>query len=236
MKSLYYTEICSSTNDEIVRHFTLDPPAFFGIYTFRQLNGRGQYGNQWTAEEGKNLACSFAILAEKFSHGSLINFYTAVLLQEFLANLSAKNVWIKWPNDLILSEKKIAGILIEQKKINSKSFYIIGIGINVLQQNFEFPQAGSLLTQTNQRFELHQLASELFDHLESGFRNIPDFNQILKSYNDHLFRKNVISVFEINGTIQNGIIRETDQEGFLTIELEKNGLQKFFNKEIQLLY
>ena len=46
----------------------------------------------------------------------------------------------------------------------------------------------------------------------------------------------MVSVFEIKGIRQNGIIRNVDEEGFLWVELENQGLQKFYNKEIELLY
>ena len=61
-------------------------------------------------------------------------------------------------------------------------------------------------------------------------------NEILDNYNAHLFRKNTISVFQKNNARQNGIIRNADNQGFLWIDLEIDGLQKFFHKEIEMLY
>ena len=55
---------------------------------------------------------------------------------------------IKWPNDLKKKKKKIAGILIEAKKIENTEVFIIGIGVNVLQTNFDnLPKAGAILSQ-----------------------------------------------------------------------------------------
>ena len=64
----------------------------------------------------------------------------------------------------------------------------------------------------------------------------PHSEDILEDFNENLFRKNKISVFELNGVRQNGIIKYADENGFLWIDMEKDGLQKFNNKEIELLY
>ena len=61
-------------------------------------------------------------------------------------------------------------------------------------------------------------------------------NKILTEYNHELFRKDEISVFQKNDLRQNGIIKNADKNGFLWIDLENEGLQKFFHKEIELLY
>ena len=59
---------------------------------------------------------------------------------------------------------------------------------------------------------------------------------ILEQYNQHLFKKGSVALFSKNNQRQNGIIQYADENGFLWIELEKEGLQKFFHKEIEMLY
>ena len=61
-------------------------------------------------------------------------------------------------------------------------------------------------------------------------------NNILELYHLHLYRKNEVSVFEKNKVRQNGIIKNVDETGHIWIDLENEGLQKFFHKEIELLY
>ena len=60
--------------------------------------------------------------------------------------------------------------------------------------------------------------------------------EILEEYNKNLFKKDKISVFEIDGLRQNGIIKSCDEQGFLWIDLENSELQKFYHKEIEMLY
>jgi BirA family transcriptional regulator, biotin operon repressor / biotin---[acetyl-CoA-carboxylase] ligase len=67
-------------------------------------------------------------------------------------------------------------------------------------------------------------------------KNLPCEQEILNLFNKNLFRKDEISVFEKDGKRQNGIIRKADEKGELWIELEDDGLQSFYHKEIRLLY
>lgn len=238
MTPLVHLQQCISTNDEIIGYFTLNETEKTAVYTFNQTKGRGQYGNAWEMSPNQNLAFSFCIRKDKINAPHILfNYHTALLFQEFFANMTNSEVKIKWPNDLIIKNKKIAGILIEAKKIENTEVFIIGIGVNVLQTNFDnLPKAGSILTQSGIEIELHVLASTLFAYLIKNISLVSSEEELLEKFNHHLFKKNEISVFDIKGIRQNGIIKKADNEGFLWIELENDGLQKFYHQEISLLY
>ena len=220
MSQLFYLKECSSTNDEISKFLLYGNSDFIGLHTFNQTKGRGQYGNVWTP-----------------TSGFMFNYYTAILVRDFLANLADNDVKIKWPNDIILKGKKIVGILIEKKKINQNNYFIIGTGINILQEKFdEISNAGSLLTQTGKEFKLEDLSLSFHEFLSEKLKNIPSDQEILDRFNTNLFRKDEISVFEIEKERQNGIIRHADEKGELWIELENDGMRSFYHKEVKLLY
>ena len=236
MNSLIYFNNCASTQDELIdflnQHYLSED--FLAVYTFNQTKGRGQYGNSWENLPEENLAYSFALKTKNINvSDTCFNFYTAILVRDFIANLTKTEVKIKWPNDLILKNKKICGMLFEK----NKNYFVVGIGINILQENFKnLPKAGSVLSQTGLSFELkaftESLHQYLFEHLVQ--KEIP--NNILELYQLHLYRKNEVSVFEKNEVRQNGIIKNVDETGHIWIDLENEGLQKFFHKEIELLY
>lgn len=236
MNSLIYFNNCASTQDELIdflnQHYLSED--FLAFYTFNQTKGRGQYGNSWENLPEENLAYSFALKTKNINvSDTCFNFYTAILVRDFIANLTKTEVKIKWPNDLILKNKKICGMLFEK----NKNYFVVGIGINILQENFKnLPKAGSVLSQTGLSFELkaftESLHQYLFEHLVQ--KEIP--NNILELYHLHLYRKNEVSVFEKNEVRQNGIIKNVDENGYIWIDLENEGLQKFFHKEIELLY
>lgn len=237
MNDLVYTKECLSTNDEILAYLPQKKGELRGIYTLKQTKGRGQYGNTWENAAGKNIALSLAVPAAHFPSDTFINFYTAVLARDFVANLSENEVFVKWPNDLLLHQKKIAGMLIEKKKMAGIAYYIIGIGLNVLQEDFTgLPKAGSLLTQTHRHFDPHKTAQEFFAYFQNHLLQPLPPEEVIAAYNEHLFKRNEVAVFEKNKIRQNGIIRHADAEGFLWIDLENDGLEKFFHKEISMLY
>lgn len=236
MDNLIYYSSCASTQDEIMKFINNHDFSenALGIYTFDQFQGRGQYGNQWKSLPNQNLAYSFAIKTKNLSvRDNTLNFYTALLVRDFIANLTLSEVKIKWPNDLIIHEKKISGMLFERKG----DYFIGGIGINILQETFEeISTAGSLLTQTGKAFDLKTTAENLHKFLYQNLIHNPFPKNLLEDYNAHLFRREKISVFEKDKIRQNGIVKFVDEDGFLWVDLEHEGLQKFFHKEIQLLY
>ena len=237
MSQLFYLKECSSTNDEISKFLLYENSDFIGLHTFNQTKGRGQYGNVWTQTAGKNLAYTLAVNTQNILCSDFIfNYYTAMVIRDFLAKLSESEVKIKWPNDIILKGKKIVGILIEKKKINQNNYFIIGAGINILQDKFdEISNAGSLLTQTGIPFNLEEVSLNLHEYVSEKLKNIPSDQEILDGFNANLFRKDQISVFEIEKERQNGIIRNADEKGELWIELE-DGMRSFYHKEVKLLY
>lgn len=238
MMRLLYLKECSSTHDVIenfLSHNTFDLQA---IYTFNQTKGKGQYGNSWESGHNLNLAYTVAVpnqLVNLPDH--LFNFHTAEIVADFLAILTNRTPQIKWPNDIIIQNKKVSGLLIEKKIIERRSYFLIGIGLNILGENFEnLPKAGSLLSQTGIRFDLEKVSESLHQYLVDHLTKPVSEQLVLEKLNDHLFRKDLISVFEIGCLRQNGIIKEVDEDGYLWVNLENDGLQKFFHKEITLLY
>lgn len=237
MSQLFYLSECSSTNDEIMQVLLYPQINGIGLYTFNQTKGRGQYGNQWSGFPGQNLAYSLAVKTAGITVSDfLFNYYTATAVREYIAKLTENNVKIKWPNDIIVSQKKIAGILIEKKKFNRENYFIIGVGINVLQEKFDnISNAGSLYSQIGKKYDLKSFA-EAFHLFLNEKMEIPLYeDKIMEEFNSNLFRKDEISVFEINGKRQNGIIRHADKNGEIVIELEDE-TRSFYHKEVKLLY
>ena len=194
MEDLFYLEHCFSTNDELTSLLLYPESNYISAYTFNQTKGRGQYGNSWDSDEGKNLAYSLAVncAAVKVSD-FLFNYYTAACVRDFLANLTDKNVKIKWPNDLLLEGKKFAGILIQARP--QKNYMVVGIGLNVSGDVRSFPvelrDTATTLALPLEKKEclLTQFLAELIDWL-----NVPE--GAILSYlrqHDYLLGKDVIT-------------------------------------------
>ncbi|HBR11100.1 MAG TPA: biotin--[acetyl-CoA-carboxylase] ligase [Chryseobacterium sp.] len=236
MNRLLYLENCVSTQDEIINLINEDETT--AVFTFNQTKGRGQYGNEWRMLTHQNLAYSVAVKAGNFniSHTSL-NYYTAVIIRDFLANMAHADVKIKWPNDIIINGKKVCGFIIEKQKVKDTDYLIIGIGINILQTDFsQLPKAGSVFSTTGKSYDLVEFTEKFHNYLSTEISKTPSEDIILTRYNSLLFRKDEIAVFSKDNIRQNGIILNADAEGFLWIDLEKDGVKKFVHKEIEMLY
>ena len=124
-----------------------------------RLHGKGQVGNSWESEAGKNLMFS-VLLHPDFVPANqqfLISQISALAVQQMLETF-VKPISVKWPNDIYWNDKKICGMLIENdiagtKLINS----IIGIGININQKKFisNAPNPVSLTQITGKEYDLH---------------------------------------------------------------------------------
>src|SRR5690606_16506382 len=144
------------------------------------------------------------------------------------------------PNDILSYNKKIVGILIENSiGSNGKVVSIIGIGINLLQTDFNgFPQASSILNQYGIKVDFELLLNNIVKNIKKTTLNIKNnTEEEWQFYHNHLFKKNVVSVFEDkNGKKFNGIIKKVNRHGQLVIQLENDDLKCFNLKDVKLMY
>lgn len=124
----------SSTND-IARRYIKDKNCNgLAIFAEEQTSGRGRAGNKWVSKRSESILCSI-ILADCNINNELLSLACAVAT----ADAIGKNAKIKWPNDVLINGKKVAGILLEAVATKDTYTYIIGIGINCHQHEMSFP-------------------------------------------------------------------------------------------------
>lgn len=109
-----------------------------------QTAGRGCGTNSWESERGKNLLFSLLIRPEGIEarRQFQISMATALAVSDAMGDFGIKNIRVKWPNDIYWNDRKLCGMLIENR-LSSTAIRdsIIGIGLNVNQTEFHFPQA-----------------------------------------------------------------------------------------------
>jgi len=208
------------------------------IYTDHQISGRGQRGNSWESREGKNLTFSVIFrpgFLEISSH-FFLNVFVSLAIYDFLSTYVPKGIKIKWPNDILCNDRKIAGILIENS-IRGTSFThaIAGIGLNVNQNAFITENAVSLSQICNREFDINNLLLLLCEHLEHRYKQLEGsgLEKLEKDYISRLYRINEVHTFKAEKTFR-GKIRGIDETGRLIVETDE-GLREFMFKEIEYL-
>ncbi|MFH1370240.1 MAG: biotin--[acetyl-CoA-carboxylase] ligase [Planctomycetota bacterium] len=128
----------ASTNNVAAEYAKNKDNDGFVVLTEEQTRGRGRSGNRWESRKGDSILCSI-LLTECKLNAELLPLTIATAAAEAIGKCSNCAAQIKWPNDIILNNKKAAGILVESKKFGKHTAYIIGIGINCHQRKDDFP-------------------------------------------------------------------------------------------------
>ncbi len=146
---------------------------FTVIVAKKQIKGRGQMGTSWLSEANKNLLCSVYVRFDSFPamHKVLVNYAVSIALVNVLNSYKMPRVAIKWPNDILSSNKKICGILVENvMQKNEIKSSIIGIGLNVNQLNFPTNfNATSMLPEIEAEVDLDEFLHLLIAELKLKF-------------------------------------------------------------------
>jgi len=208
-----------------------------------QTQGRGQMGTVWDSQEAKNL--TFSVFKDvsflEVSQHFYISMAVSLAVFEALNSLGLKDIKVKWPNDILSDNKKIAGILIENViKMNVISGSVIGIGLNVNQTDFSgLPSASSLLLLSGQVHNLDEVLNAILKQIEIHFNYLKQeaFSFLKASYESQLFRKDKPSTFKnAEGSLFSGYIVGISNHGQLLIKVEDEIIKRFDFKEVALLY
>ncbi len=175
-KNVISLETIDSTNDYAKQLLSTQKPTDGTLIIAKaQTKGRGQLGNIWQTESGKNLTVSYILYPNFLSPDKqfYLNMAVALGIREFCESICAEHVQIKWPNDILINGKKVCGVLIENALQGSKIQHsVIGIGININQSKFdaELPHATSILLENkNQTLAIEPLTAQLSSFLEKYY-------------------------------------------------------------------
>ncbi len=168
-----------------------DIPSGTVIAAREQTAGRGQRGNTWFTEPGKNLTFSIVLKPEGLAAGDahLLNYLASVAVAEFLEGHGV-SCCIKWPNDIYIGRKKICGILVENSLSGGcVAASVIGIGININQTQFpQLANATSLSLVTGREYVLEDCLEAfmaVFESLQNRLEDLP------VAYTSRLFQEGV---------------------------------------------
>ena len=242
MTPIWFEELDSTNNEAVRRIENYDNLSVLAAW--KQFAGRGQRGNRWDAEPGANL--TFSIVLQYKEPGmtplpATRQFHLSRIAALSVCDyLTAKGVesQIKWPNDVYVRDRKICGMLIENS-LDGKfvDWSVIGIGINLNQKVFpvEVINPTSLTLLTGKSYDV---AAELEIFCSCFLQRFRDDDERLQTdYERLLYRKDERHPFTdcATGEVFQGIIRGTDEEARLVVELNNGSSRTFAFKEISYI-
>lgn len=237
-KNIHFLPDCHSTNDMALHALRQKEASEGSIFiTNHQTRGKGQRGNSWETKPGENLTFSLVLqpkfldLSEQFLLNIAISNAIRRCFQEYVPGLL-----VKWPNDLVVPGfGKIGGILIENLVGSTGWDYaVVGIGININQNQFASPQATSLSLVTGNSYPLEELFKLLIVHLEQAYIALKKGrNAVLtREYLQHLYLIEEWAFFKVGGQELEGKIIGMTETGNLLLELPTGQQRSFGIKEI----
>lgn len=205
-----------------------NPPDF--IYAGYQTAGRGQTGNSWESEEGKNLLCSILLPPDKNLY--FLNIAVGVALLRVIG----EDFSIKWPNDIYWQDKKAAGILVENAIIGNEIKYsIAGIGLNVNQTEFksDAPNPVSLKQIRGREYDIESLMNRVLEEVYQVL-NEPE-QEIWSYYKLHLYRREGWYPYEDKNGVFEAHIEDVLPTGEIVLKDRQGKERNYHFKQIRYI-
>ncbi len=224
-----------------------DAPHGTVVRAVAQTAGRGQRGNSWESETGKNLTLSILVRPShvKATEQFLICRAVSVALVEMLDKVlpDGLRAEIKWPNDIYVGDRKICGILIENSLTgNVIDRSILGIGLNVNQREFksDAPNPVSIVNLNGGReLELEPLIEMMWEAVDRNLSLCATESGravLTEKYDSRLWRGEGFHTFALpDGTRFKAAIRSIADNGVMTLEEQDGTRRSFAFKEVQFV-
>jgi len=181
----YNFKALSSTNDK-AKEFAKKNKNNLVIISERQERGRGRFGRKWSSGVG-GLYMTVVLKEKDLDLTRYLTFIAAISVAKSVRKLSNLNAEVKWPNDVLVNDKKICGILTET--VSGKNNYaLIGIGVNINQKKFSkniTNKATSLKIETNKSYNIKNISKKI----------IKEFNKLYNNYKNKNYKK-IISIWK----------------------------------------
>lgn len=216
-------------------------PDLYAVYADYQTAGRGAGTNTWHSTRGLNILTSICFdtglaAADQF----VFNLWFATSTRIFLAKY-VPDVLIKWPNDMYVHDRKLAGDLTEHSVSGGRLDYTVaGIGIDVNEEHFpdSIPNPTSLFLETGLHYDVDALMDEYLAVLRERrpLLSLVHVAELREEYLSHLYRFNEPHPYLVHGERITGIIRDIDWFGRLVLEREDGEMRSYEYKQIAYVF
>lgn len=239
-KSITSLPECHSTNDFMAQLAAKQQVSHGDILTAGfQTKGKGQRGNSWTSEKGKNLLFSIFLKPPflKIEDIFLLNIIAGLAGTQLINDIVPEaQCQLKWPNDVYVKGNKISGILIETSISKQLDFVVAGIGFNVNQSHFALPTATSLKIETGKDHDLFSVLEKYAHAFENyyGLLESGEKNRVLRTYHDKMYWRGEVHTYRSHGEEFEAELIGINETGNLVLNCA--GISKQFRtKEIEFV-
>ena len=183
------------------------------LYTDDQQNGRGQQGNDWNSDVGKNITITIAFPLTPSQNIDVVQLNKALSVS-ILAPIQkqvSQSLFLKWPNDIVTESKKLGGLLMEITQINQQKFLLLGFGINVNQLDWQNqPKATSLAMIHGDAFDRDEVMDAILFSLDDIWKNRKDLQA---DYSKLLWRMGEHVILEIQSDVRRVASESSSSKG-----------------------
>jgi BirA family biotin operon repressor/biotin-[acetyl-CoA-carboxylase] ligase len=183
----YHFESLECTQDTAFHKLDANEQIPFLVSADEQAHGRGRLNREWHTEKGRSLVMSLVVSFEAIDISGL----SLVVGLAVDKAMGVDEIKLKWPNDLMLKDQKVGGILIESRSQGERVDVVIGVGINLLQMQQD------VYSGINQKVDPLEMAEQIVSELET-FRAV-GFKAFKQSFEAKMWHKDDEVVLRIDG-------------------------------------
>ena len=205
--------------------------------TDTQTDGKGRRDNKWFSTPEKSLTFSFILHSKlELEKMGLLPLLTGISIVRGIESATAIQTGLKWPNDIMLNEKKMGGILIESKQTQNGLGVVVGVGLNINENAQDIPHtlrnnAISLTMFSRQTHSREQILSAILNKFETLYNNQMD--SIIPLWTDHCIHQDREVSFHSEKGKQQGIFQGISSLGHAEIQI--NGKTQTFPSGMVIL-
>lgn len=220
-KNIIIRQAVSSTMDEAFEQANRGAEEGTVVCAESQTKGRGRMGRSWVSPKGKGIYLSVILRPQLApSQAAQLTLMTAVAVCEALQKVSGVDVRIKWPNDLLVKNRKVSGILTEMSaEVDRIKFIVVGIGINVNASKDDLPpSATSLKVEAKKNFPRVPVIQEILRSLEKWYDPLPTagFEPVLRRWKElSMTLGKRVKISELNGSVEGEAVDLANDGGLL---------------------
>lgn len=240
---LIFDEV-KSTNDLTMEFAAKGSKEGLVVVAESQQHGKGRLGRQWVSPKGVNIYTSFLLRPEiPPVNAPVLTMMASLAAAEAIANTTGLETRIKWPNDILVNQKKISGILTEMNAEEEKiNYVVIGIGINVNMKNEDFPEniripATSVMDSLGRKFDRSKLLCSLIESMDSNYEYLrkKGVMSVMSKWRPLCITLNkMIKVTSAGGAIT-GVAEDVTKEGGLVIRIGEDSKKVIYSGDVTVM-